>query len=161
MTIAAMVYRLAVGATVLSVAGCRDGMTGVALIPVAAVVSPAPGASEVARDGPVTMDVPMAMDTAGCAGRMLLHVGDSLGPLVPTHMAFADGGRRMAIHPDPVLAPRTTYFVHVHDSMATAGGTGMMRGGMCASCRQMMVLEPPAGAVRMGGGVGWAFTTGP
>lgn len=159
MTSATRGLAAAIGVTMLT--GCGEGMGLESPIAVAAIVSPAPNVQGVARNAAITMDVPYAMDSTTCGNRMLLHLGDSLGPLIPAHMSFADGYRRMMIQPDSALAPMTTYFVHVRDSMMTAGGTGMMGGDMCGSCRQMMLMEPPVGGVRMGGGMGWSFTTGP
>jgi len=55
-----------------------------------------------------------------------------------------------------VMAAGTTYFAHMRDSvMVRQGGGGMMGGG-----QMMMFMEPPTGAMRMGGGMGWKFTTG-
>jgi len=143
---------LAIAAAAL--AACSSMTEAPMSLNVTASVAPAPAATGVSLTAPVTMDTPMAMDTTTCIGRMLLTVGDSLGPAVPAHLTFGNGYRRMVLQPDAPLAPMTTYFVHVRDSMMTQNG--MMGSGM----GQMMMFDPPAGAMRMRDGMGWTFTTG-
>ena len=154
-----MASRWAVVVTAAALAACSSSTDVTTPVSVSAVVSPAANAVGVSRGAAVTMDAGMSMDTASCSGRMLLHVGDSTGPLVPAQMTWDNGNRRMVLQPSALLAPMTTYFVHVRDSMMTASG-GTMGGGM-NGMRPMMFDQPPTGAMRMGDGMAWTFTTGP
>lgn len=159
-----MYRRLAVLGAIVILAGCSSSMDEGMAVTVTASVSPAGNATGVSRSTVITMDAGMPMDTALCAERMLLHLGDSAGPLVPGTVTWEDGNRRMVFRPDAPLAPNTAYFVHVRDSMMTTGGMtdGMMGGGgmMGSSDMHSMMMQPPTGAMRMGDGMGWIFTTG-
>lgn len=124
-------------------------------------VAPAPNASNVARGDTIEMMVNMAMDTASCRARFTLHVGDSTGAAVPGRMRFGNGYQQMMFVPDSLLRPGTRYFAHMRDSVTVGdglGGVGMM--GRQQTMMIMMFTQPPAGATRMGAGMGWYFTTG-
>jgi hypothetical protein len=124
-------------------------------------VSPAPNASNVARGDTIVMSVNLAMDTASCRTRFTLHLGDSTGAAVPGHMRFGNGYQQMRFVPDSPLQPGTRYFALMRDSVMVGDGMGGM--GMMGRQQSMMVLmftQPPAGAIRVGAGMGWSFTTG-
>jgi hypothetical protein len=157
-----MFSRLGVLGLLVAIAACSNSDDRMA-IDVTASVSPGANATAVPRTAVMTMDAGLVMDTAFCAGRMLLHVGGSTGPLVPGRMTWENGNRRMVFRPDSLLAPMTTYFVHVRDSMMTSDAMAgsMMSGGMTGSGgMHSMTMQPPAGGMRMGDGMGWTFTTG-
>jgi|SRR5579859_2456512 len=148
--------------------GCSD-MTGAGggSVRASLTVSPAPLAANISRLDTVQITFPMAVDSASCAQRFLMHRGDSTGPVVMGRMSFTDGYRHMTFVPDSIMLAHQAYFVHVRDSMMTYGGTsGGMGGGMggmgggMSGTRQMMMMVPPAGGMRMGDGAGWSFTTG-
>ena len=154
-----MLSRWMLVAAATGLTACSSGMDTTP-VSVSVVVSPAANAAAVSRSAPITMDAGMSMDPSSCSGRMLLHLGDSTGPLVPAHITWGDSNRRMVLQPDAMLAPMTTYFVHVRDSMMTSSNGGMMTGGM-SNMRRMMFDQPPVGGMRMGDGMAWTFTTGP
>lgn len=147
-------------AAAIALAACSSSTDVTTPVSVSVVVSPAANAVGTSRGAPVTMDAGMSMDTTLCAGRMLLHIGDSTGALVAAHMTWDSGNRRMVLQPDVMLAPMTTYFVHVRDSMMTSADGSMMGGGMHGT-RPMMFDDPPAGGMLMRDGMAWTFTTGP
>jgi len=127
------------------------------------VVSPTPDATGVPPTDTVTMVLDVAMDSASCAARFTLHQGtDTTGGAVPGHVAFADGYRMMMFVPDAAMDPGTGYFAQMRDSvMVRQDMDGMMGGGGTMGGGQMMMfMEPPAGALRVGSGMGWRFTTG-
>lgn len=129
-------------------------------------LSPPPNAVGVSRGDTLRMWFDMPVDSASCAARFTLHTGDTLGPAVAGHMRFADGYRQMMLVPDAPMAPSSLHFAHMRDSMMTREGwSGGMGGGMMGTGmmggRRMMFGAMPAGAVRMGDGMGWSFTTGP
>lgn len=155
-----MVQRWMKLSVMVVLAACAADMDGMRL-DVVASITPAANATGVARDAAITMDAGTVMDTTACRDRMVLHMGDSTGSLVAMRLTWTNGGRTMVLTPEAPLAPLTTYFVHVRDSMLT-GGTmdgGMMGGGMMDGTHTMM-MQPPAGAMRMADGMGWSFTTG-
>ena len=148
-------------------AGCSDPTA--VNSPVSASVSalsPAPNASNVSRRDSIMLWTDMPMDSASCLARFSLHMGDATGPVVPGHMAFGDGYRRMMFVPDSMLRPGATYFAHAQDGMMSRGtwsGGTMMGGGMGSGMmggQPMMFDNPPTGAMRMSDGMGWTFTTG-
>lgn len=141
-------------------AGCKDSTSAVAPTVAASVtVSPAPNASNVPRGDTIEMMANVALDSASCGARFSLHVGDSTGAVVPGHMRFGDGYQRMMFVPDSALQPGTRYLAHMRDSVMVGNGMGGM--GMMGGQRQtMMFTQLPAGAMRMGAGMGWSFTTG-
>ena len=131
-----------------------------------AVLAPAPNASAVSRSDSVVMTFGTSVDTASCRARFALHMGDSTGALVPGHMTFGNGYRRMSFIPDSLLHPGTRYFAQMDDSVMVGNGAGGMMGGQMGGMsgtggtQVMMFTQPPAGAVRMTAGMGWYFTTG-
>jgi hypothetical protein len=88
-------------------------------------------------------------------------MSDSAGAGVPGRMMFGDGYRQMMFVPDSLMQPGTRYFAHMQggvmmrESMHDDGMGGQMGGRPT-----MMIDQMPQGAVRMGDGMGWAFTTG-
>ncbi len=124
----------------------------------------------------VTFD--RSMDSASCAGRFTLRAGDSSGAMVPGRMTWDTTYHNMTFLPDSMMAPGTTYFVRMRDSMMThdsmmSGGSmgsgGMGGGGMMGGTGSgqhlmpgspMMFDQPPAGATRTSNGMMWSFTTG-
>lgn len=152
---------LAVGLPVLA-AACSDGTgPGADPAPASLVVSPSPAAVNVGRGDTIHVRFSVAVDSASCAARFLLHRGDANGSMVPGQMRFADGYRHMMFIPDSMMAPQQRFFVHMRDGMMTRGGMpGNMGGGMGGGPHTML-MTPPTGAMRMGdGGVGWGFSTG-
>jgi hypothetical protein len=143
-----------------AVGACSDSTAPTPVTPTVAV-SPAPNATGVGRGDTVLMTLDMPMDSASCLNRFILHVGDTTGMIVPGHMEFADGYRQMMFIPDGPMDAGTEYFAHMRDSVMVRsdtdgmGGMGGMMGG-----QMMMFMDPPAGAMRIGGGMGWRFTTG-
>lgn len=125
-------------------------------------VSPAPNALSVSRGDTIEMTVDMPMDSASCRARFTLHVGDSAGVAVPGHMRYGDGYRQMMYVPDSLLQPGTRYFAEMRDSVMVGDGMGGMsdQGMMGGQHQTMMFAQIPAGATRMGSGMGWYFTTG-
>ena len=115
-----------------------------------------------ARGDTIEMMVNVAMDTASCRARFTLHVGDSTGAVVPGGMRYGAGYQQMLFVPDALLQPGTRYFVHMQDSVMVGNGMGGMgtMGGRQQPMQMMMFTQPPAGAMRMGAGMGWYFTTG-
>lgn len=151
------------GVCVLMATGACADMAGPAgSVQASLAVSPAPSAINVGRGDTVRVTFPMAVDSASCAQRFLMHRGDSTGPLVMGRMGFTDGYRHMMFVPDSTLLAHQAYFVHVRDSMMTyggmSGGMGGMGGGMGGS--RQMIMVPPTGGMRMHDGAGWSFTTG-
>ncbi len=146
---------------VAGTAACSDPSSPATVVTSSVVVAPTPGAAGVARGDTIRMWLDLPMDSAWCATRFVLHRGDSLGPMVPGRTRLADGYRQMMFVPDSLLAPGTRYFAHLRDSLMTreGWGGGMMGGSRMDGPRRMMIGDMPAGAVRVGGGVGWAFTT--
>jgi Big-like domain-containing protein len=148
----------------LGVAACGGDTTAV-LAPVSTPVlalRPAPNASSVSRRDTVMLQLGVSMDSASCASRFHLQMGDSTGAMVPGHFAYGDAYRRMMFVPDSMLQAGSTYFVHVQDGMMS-GGTMMGGGGMGSGMQSgtpMMLDQPPAGAMRLSDGMGWTFTTG-
>ncbi len=145
-------------------AACADSTapgTGMASASVTAV-TPAPNAVSVSRGDTIGMTVDMPMDTASCRVRFTLHMGDSAGAVVSGHMRFGSGYRQMTFVPDSVLQPNTRYFAHMRDRVFVGDGMGgMSMQGMMGGQSQMMTFSQlPAGAMRMGSGMGWYFTTG-
>lgn len=153
-----IVTLLAVGV----VAACSDSTgPGSATANPSVTVAPAPDAMNVARSDTISMMFDMPMDTASCRSRFTLHIGDSAGVAVAGRMRFGNGYQRMMFVPDSLLRPGTRYFIHMRDSMMVGNGMGGM--GMMGRQHQvtiMMFTQPPAGATRMGDGMGWYFTTG-
>lgn len=144
-------------------AGACTGMTEPAATTVTvSAVFPAPDAGGVGRGDTVRLWMDMPMDSAGCATRFSLHVGDSTGAEVPGRVVFGNAYRQMMFVPDTPLLPGTRYFAHARNGMIMRGGMhddgrgGMMGGG------GMMTMSGglPPGAVRLSDGMGWAFTTG-
>ena len=151
---------LALGAVVTA---CGETMIPSTPVSAAVTLSPAPGALAVPRNAAISMTASIPMDSATCLGRMQLRLGDSTGALIPAHMSFTDDHRGMMLHPDTLLEPLTRYWMQVSDSMM-GSFSGMMGGGSMmgtATMSHSMRLEPSAGAMRMAGGIGWTFTTGP
>jgi hypothetical protein len=153
---------------VATAAGCKDSTdTASSTVTPSLTVSPAPNAMHVARGDAIGLMVDRALDTASCRARFTLRVGDSTGALVPGRMQFGDGYRQMMFVPDAPLQAGTRYVAHMRDSVMVGngmGGMGMMGGtAMMGGQNQMMVMmftQMPAGAMRMGDGMGWYFTTG-
>jgi hypothetical protein len=158
-----MTYRLlAAVAALAGAAACSDSlMLGTTTVNVSAV-APAPNAVNVARGDTIRMWLDMPVDSTSCAMRFTLHVGDSTGPAVPGRMLFGDGYRQMMFVPDSMMRPGTRYFAHMRDSvmMRRAMHDDGMGGQMMGGSWMMMTGQMPQGAVRMGDGMGWAFTTG-
>lgn len=158
------------------VTGCsRDATAPVPSTPVSAsvAVSPAPGATAVSLSAPVTVTFNYPMDSASCAARFAVMRGDSTGALVGGRMTWDSAYKHMSYAPDSMMAPGTTYFVTLRDSMMTqgfmmsdsamgmGGGGGMMGGGQhWMSSAPMMFNQPPLGATRTATGMRWSFTTG-
>lgn len=147
---------------VATAGGCKDSTSSVAsTVAPSVTVSPAPNAMNVARGDTIEMMVDMAMDTASCRARFTLHVADSTGAAVPGHVRYGNGYQQMMFVPDSLLRPGTRYFAHMQDSVMVGNGMGGM--GMMGRQNGMMIMmftQPPAGAMRMGAGMGWYFTTG-
>lgn len=158
-----MTSRLILAAFVVAAAGCSSDQSSNAALSVAYSVAPAPNATSVPRTSGITMDAPLAMDSASCINRMVLHMGtDTTGPVVPTHMTFENNHQRIVLHPDSMLQAMTTYTVHMRDSMLGADmmtGSGGMMGGT-TNMHPMILDQVPAGAMRMSAGMRWTFTTG-
>ena len=169
----------AVLALMVAVAACAHDTTAptmATVITANVAVSPAPGASDVARNGSVTVTFNYPMDSASCASRFAMRQRDTSGALVPGRMNWDSTYHRMTFAPDSMLAGGTRFYVQMRDSMMTRdymmsdsamgmGGGGMM-GGTGGGQHQMpgapmMFNEPPAGATRTGGGMQWSFTTAP
>ena len=148
-------------AMVLVAACVNDGAREIA---VTASVSPTPGATEVSRAAAITVNTNVVMDTAYCRGRMMLHLGDSTGPIVATGLMSTSDQTGVVLTPDSTLAPHTTYFVHVRNLMMTRhgmmdGGSMMSGGGMMTGGHRLL-MQAPTGGVPMSDGMGWSFTTG-
>lgn len=143
-------------------AACSDS-TAPDATPISASVTlaPTPNAVDVSRADTIRMWFDMPVDSASCLMRFTLHMSDSTGAGVPGRMMFGDGYRQMMFVPDSLMQPGTRYLAHMQDgvmmreSMHDDGMGGQMGGG-----RTMMIDQMPQGAVRMGDGMGWAFTTG-
>ncbi len=145
------------------VAGCSGATTGPGGNPLQAslVVTPPPSATNVTRGDTIRVTFPMAVDSASCVQRFLVHQGDSTGPMVAGRMSFGAGYRQMMFIPDSMMMAHQTYFMQMRDSVMTYGGApGGMGGGMGMGGGQMMLMTPPAGGTRMHDGAGWTFTTG-
>lgn len=129
-------------------------------------VSPAPGATGVARTAFIMVQFDTAADSASCVSRFAVHMGDTSGVVVPGRMMWDSTYRRMTFAPGSMLSAMTTYSVYMRDSMATLGPTmGDGMGGMGGGQQRgpgspMMFTQPPAGATRTGDGMVWVFTTG-
>jgi hypothetical protein len=150
----------AVAVLTLGVAGACGDSTSPEPTPVtpAVTVAPIPNSTGVARSDTVMMTLDMAMDSASCVTRFTLHQGsDTTGSTVPGHVAFTDGYHRMMFVPDGLLEAGTEYFAHMRDSVMVGNRMGGM---MTGDQMMMMLMEPPAGAMRVGSGMGWQFTTG-
>lgn len=152
--------RISAATALLLLAACSDStMPGTNVI--VSATSPAPNATGVSRGGTIGLLMDMPMDSASCAMRFTLHRGDSTGAEVPGRLQFGDGYRRMMFIPVSLLEPGTLYFAHMRDGMTMGSGmhtNGM--GGQVMGGGRMMMGSLPAGAVRMGDGMGWSFTTG-
>jgi len=148
----------------LAAVGCSpDDQAPAAGPTVSLAVAPAPGSMGVARDDTVHLWFPMAMDSASCADRFRLHVGDADGSMVPGRMLRENDGRHVMFVPDSLLAPGQRYTAHLRDGMRAVsggdmGGMGMGPGGPTG---EPLTLMPPPGGHRMVDGVGWEFRTGP
>lgn len=151
----------AVSAVVLAV-GCSDVAGPGTSVQASLVVTPLPSAVNVSRGDSIHVVFAMAVDSASCAQRFLMHRGDSAGPVVSGHMHFAGTYSLMTFVPDSMLLAHQAYFVQMRDSMMTYGGaSGGMGGGMgMGGGGRMMLMTPPVGGVRMHDGAGWSFTTG-
>ncbi len=163
---------------VLVAAACAHDATGptaATVVTASVVVAPAPGASDVARNGSVSVTFNYPMDSASCASRFAMRQRDTSGAVVPGRMSWDSTYHRMTFAPDSMLAVGTLFYVQMRDSMMTRdymmrdsvgmGGGGMM-GGTGGGQHQMpgapmMFNQPPAGATRTGGGMQWSFTTAP
>lgn len=155
-----MTRHLFVLPALVALGACSEPMSGNVSVTVSAT-SPAPNAMGVTRGDTIGLLMDMPMDSASCAMRFTLHRGDSTGPEVSGRFSFGDGYRRMMFIPDSLLEPDTRYFAHMRDSMMM--GSGMHAndmGGQMMGGGRMMMGSLPAGAVRMGDGMGWSFTTG-
>lgn len=155
-----MVRSTAVLFALLALAACTDSNMPAGSTVNVSAVAPAPNAQNVARGDTLGMVMDMPMDSASCAMRFTLHLGDSTGAEIPGRLLFSDGYRRMMFIPDTLLAPGTRYFAHMRDSMMMGGalhGDGM--GGQMMGGSQMMMGSMPAGVVTMSDGMGWFFTT--
>ncbi len=152
------------------VAACAKDTTGPsATTPVTAsvAVTPAPGATGVSRSAAVMVVFSTAVDSASCLGRFSVHMGDSLGMVVPGRMTWDSTYHRMTFTPDSMLQLSTTYLAYMRDSVMTLGGMmGGDMGGMSGGSQQgpgspMMFTQPPAGATATASGMLWTFATGP
>ena len=163
-----MMRRFLAAAVLAGTAACSNRMgsetmmgTGTTAMSVSAV-TPLPNTASASRADTIRMWLDMPMDSASCATRFTLHMGDSTGPAVPGRMTFMDGYRQMMFVPDSLMRPGTQYFAHMRDSVMMREpmhANGM--GGMMAEAGMgMMTGRMPAGVGRMSNGVGWAFTTG-
>jgi hypothetical protein len=166
-------------AGVLVAACSHEAMAPAAGAPISAhvTVSPLPAASGVPRSSTIQVTFDRAMDSASCAGRFVLHTGDSSGVMVPGRMTWDTTYHHMTFVPDSMMAPGTPYFVLVRDSMMTRDSTmgggsmgtgGMGGGGMMGGTGSgkhlmpgspMMFDQPPTGAIRTSDGMMWSFTT--
>ena len=157
-----MTHKLLALVALAGVAACWESMgPGMTAVSVSALF-PAPDAAGVARGDTIRLTLDMPMDSAGCAARFTLHVGDSSGMAVAGRILFGDGYRQMMFVPDSLLEPGTRYFAHLRDGMVMRPGMqGNSMGGMMDGGGMMLMAgQMPRGAVRMAGGMGWAFTTG-
>ena len=143
-------------------AACKGSTAPSSTVSASVVVSPTPNAMSVPRGDTIQMVVNMPMDTASCRARFTLHMGDSTGVAVPGHMLFGDGYRQMLFVPDSLLGPGARYFAEMRDSVMVGDGMGGMsdQGMMGGQHQTMMFTQMPTGAIRMGSGMGWYFTTG-
>lgn len=129
-------------------------------------LAPSPNAMGVTPRDSVVMTFGTSVDTASCRARFALRMVDSTGALIPGHMTFGDGYRRMTFTPDSALHPGSRYFAEMGDSVIVGNGTGGMMGGQMGgmggsgAVQRMMFPQPPPGAIRMAAGMGWYFTTG-
>jgi len=154
--------RLLVVVALAGLAACSDTAGPATAAVSVSAVAPAPNAANVARGDTIRMWLDMPMDSASCAMRFTLHVGDSTGTVVPGRMTFSDGYRQMMFVPNSLMQPGTRYFAHMRDSVMMRGGMhdNGMGGQMMGGGWMLMTGQMPQGAVRMGDGMGWSFTTG-
>ncbi len=163
---------LAIAATVAG--ACTHDLIAPAGAPVSAsvTVSPQPGATGVSRGAAVTVAFNYAMDSASCAGRFALLVGDSSGPAVPGRMTWDSTYHHMTFTPDSMMSPGTGYDVELRDGMMTRdslmpnSGMGMRGMGAMSGIQHLMpggpmlFDQPPPGATRTAYGMRWSFATG-
>jgi hypothetical protein len=155
----------------------REGSKSLEGAPVSGsvAVSPAPGTTGVQRNAAVAVQFDYPMDSASCANRFAVHMGDSSGVTVPGRMMWDSTYRHMTFVPVTMMAPGTRYVVTMRDGMMThgsmmsgdargMGGGGMMGGTGGGQQRMagspMMFDHAPSGAMRAGAGMVWFFTTG-
>ncbi len=165
--------RSALAMAAILAGACIHELTAPVGAPVSAsvTVSPLPGAAGVARSAAITMAFGYAMDTASCAGRFAMHLGDSAGPVVPGRMTWDSTYHRMTFRPDSLMLPGTPYDVELRDGMMTRDSTmansamGMRGMGAMSGTQHLMpgspmiLDQPPSGATRTANGMRWSFTT--